>query len=476
MLIDEDFFQSDEFRENLKAYEESVRSGLPIFMDADDLTDIIDYYNLMHMDKEADRTADYALSLFPGASGPITFKVRRYIDNNELDRADQLAECVSDKDIDYRYIKAEISLARNNPDEADRLFEEVMEIADEEELDNCILDAANIFFDYAYFELANKWIRKVEDKSTDDYIELKLKTLSSLGEIEKVEKILNNLIDRNPFEHKYWNLLSCGQLMNDKVNEALTSSDYSLAVTPDNPSGLLCKAQALCKKFMYDEAVKYYLKYSDIYPKDINSYIQLGYCYMNMSDNLMAIKYYKIAEDLAINSPDMLLSIYENLALAYSHINDFDSALMYINKLEAQTDDSEKLQVQLLKAYAFMEKHMYALGMKSLSSLLEESGFSPVFVLKASVVLYENHFEEMAYKLMHDYYPLNDSSTIFGYSYYALFCYDLDKEEEFLKYLKIATEINPEEAELALHHIFPVDMRASEYYDYYLKNIRNERK
>ena len=161
MHIDEEYFNNEDFRENLKAYEDSVKSGHSIFMDADDLTDIIDYYNMMHMDDEAEQAANYALSLFPGASGPITFKVRKYIDANQLDKADALAETVSDKEIDYKYVKAEIQLARNNPEEADILFDEVMDVAEEDEMDNCILDAANIFFDYNFFEYANKWLNKV---------------------------------------------------------------------------------------------------------------------------------------------------------------------------------------------------------------------------------------------------------------------------------------------------------------------------
>ena len=40
MQTGDEYFDSKEFRDILTSYEESVRSGLPIFMDADDLTDI----------------------------------------------------------------------------------------------------------------------------------------------------------------------------------------------------------------------------------------------------------------------------------------------------------------------------------------------------------------------------------------------------------------------------------------------------
>lgn len=472
MQIDEEYFNNEEFRENLKAYEDSVKSGHPIFLDADDLTDIVDYYNMMHMDDKAEQAADYALTIFPGASGPITFKVRKYIDANQLDKADELAENVSDKEIDYKYVKAEIFLARNNPEEADMLFDEVMEVADEEEMDNCILDAANTFFDYSYFEYAYKWLKKVEDRNTDDYIELKVRTLSSLGEIDKVEKMLNKLIDSNPFDHKYWNLMSGAQLMNDKVPEALTSSEYSLAVAPDNPGGLLSKAQVLMRMYRFEDAIEFYKTYLKQYPSDVNSYMQIGYCYMNLSKNASAILAYKKAEKYANNAPDILHSIYENIALAYSHIENAPMALKYIDKLAKLKSNKDKFHAALLKSYVFLETGRTKEGIVTLATILEATNYSPVFVLKVSVVLYENHLIDAAYMLMRDNYPLDDPNMLFGYSYYALYCYDLEKDEEFLKYLKIAIERNPEEVEMALHTLFPEGMKPSEYYDY-MKNKKN---
>ena len=472
MHIDEEYFNNEDFRENLKAYEDSVKSGHSIFMDADDLTDIIDYYNMMHMDDEAEQAANYALSLFPGASGPITFKVRKYIDANQLDKADALAETVSDKEIDYKYVKAEIQLARNNPEEADILFDEVMDVAEEDEMDNCILDAANIFFDYNFFEYANKWLNKVEDRGTDDFLELKVRTLSALGEIEKVEKMLNRLIDNNPFEHKYWNLMSNAQLANDKTAEALSSSEYSLAVTPDNPGGLLAKAQVLVRTFQYEEAIKFFEAYLRYFPSDVNSYIQIGYCFMNLSDNTNAILAYRKAEKYAGKAQDALSGIYENIALAYSHTGNSQMALEYIDKLSKLDNHPDKDHAELLRCYVYLETGRLKDGITSLAAILEATGYSSVYVLKVSVVLYENHLIEAAYILMRDNYPLDDPTTVFGYSYIALYCFDLGKDEEFLKYLKIAVERNPEEVEMALHTLFPEGMKPSEYYDYFKKNIK----
>ena len=46
MPFDEEYFASDEFQELLNSYETSEASGDTMFLDADDLVDIADYYNM----------------------------------------------------------------------------------------------------------------------------------------------------------------------------------------------------------------------------------------------------------------------------------------------------------------------------------------------------------------------------------------------------------------------------------------------
>ena len=63
MLTGDRYFDSKVFQNILMSYENSVKSGHPIFMDADDLTDIADYYNLIGDTEKAKETIDYALEI-----------------------------------------------------------------------------------------------------------------------------------------------------------------------------------------------------------------------------------------------------------------------------------------------------------------------------------------------------------------------------------------------------------------------------
>ena len=57
MHINEELFQTEDFKRNLKMYEEAVRTGKTVFLDIDDMTDIIDYYNYDGRIEEATRMA-----------------------------------------------------------------------------------------------------------------------------------------------------------------------------------------------------------------------------------------------------------------------------------------------------------------------------------------------------------------------------------------------------------------------------------
>ena len=73
---DHAYFDSEEFRTILNQYEESVESEHPIYIDADDLADIADYYQYNGFPEKAKVAVDLALEYNPEAVGPLLFKAR----------------------------------------------------------------------------------------------------------------------------------------------------------------------------------------------------------------------------------------------------------------------------------------------------------------------------------------------------------------------------------------------------------------
>jgi hypothetical protein len=49
----------------------------------------------------------------------------------------------------------------------------------------------------------------------------------------------------------------------------------------------------------------------------------------------------------------------------------------------------------------------------------------------------------------------------------------MKKDDEFMKYLKIAVDKNPKEARSVLGRLFPEGMDPQDYYEYMLNNLNN---
>ena len=159
MLTGDDYFDSNEFRDLLKSYEESVRSGVPIFLDTDDLTDIADYYQLIGNNESANKAIENALEIDSGAVLPLIFKIRQALQNYDIKTAKRYFCQITDKDNpDYKFIKAEIFLYQNLIDEADKYLQDYFKEIPYEDNEDFIIDIANLYLDYNQNNKALKWL------------------------------------------------------------------------------------------------------------------------------------------------------------------------------------------------------------------------------------------------------------------------------------------------------------------------------
>ena len=212
----EEYFDSEEFRELLETYENAVDTGQPIFLDADELADIAEYYQVVGQPDSADVAIQHALDLDPHAIGPMVYKIHEALYNGDIDEAEQLLSQFVDKsDPDYVYVQGEILLAKGKPDEADAYFREQFKTIEPDEYQDYIIDVASIFEDFNYAEHAMGWVKRAKHEDSSEYKELMARTLFGLGKYKDSERLFNELIDADPFSKRYWNALASAQFMNE---------------------------------------------------------------------------------------------------------------------------------------------------------------------------------------------------------------------------------------------------------------------
>ena len=234
MTDNTEYFESEDFKEILRQYEESVKSGERIYMDADDLADIADYYQYNNRKDEADKAISLAMEYNPEAVGPMLYKAREALEAKDFETAGKYADKIELLDeLEAVYLRAEILIQKDDVEKADSILSDYFknEVPTDEYAD-FVKSTVQLYLDYNQFLKAFEWIARFTGSDSEGFKELMARTLFGLGKYKDSEKLFNELLDKNPFSADYWNALAGVQYMKKDYNAALSSSEYAIAIAP----------------------------------------------------------------------------------------------------------------------------------------------------------------------------------------------------------------------------------------------------
>lgn len=470
-MTDEEYFDDEEFKEMLADYERTVESGQLAFLDADDLADIADYYQLHDRHDDAQQAMNRAVELQPDSIVALNYQVHEALNCHDYVAAeDYLAQMGDEKAAEYIFCRAEIWLAQGQGERADQYLRHCLNDISEDEYQDFVLDVVNLYTEYGDSEKGMEWMMRAYPEETDDFKELMGRTYFGIGAYDDSERIFNELIDRNPFQKRYWHELANIQYMKEDYGASVASSEYAIAIDPSDPEGLMSKANALFRLDNYEEALKYYERYSAKEPDDEFALLHQGSCLVNLRRYEEAVVRLKKAEEVAPVDSSYLADIYQELGFAYSEMNMPETALYYIDKTDDLDCDHNDMQV--IRGHILLASGRVEEAESTYKKAIRESGNSPLIMMRVTVSLYDNQYVEAAYKMFLHFFKYVDKDWNQGYSYMALCCHDLLRFDEYLYYLKEACRRNPEEAKIALGFLFPVGMKPQDYYEFAKKKLK----
>ncbi len=469
MKVGDEYYDSRVFREMLAEYEQARDTGEPVFLDADELSEIADFYQLQNRMDEAETAIQCALRKNPGGVSPLTYRIHEALEEGDTEKAwDYLNQITETYEADYVYDKGEIMIAEDKEDEADAFFHEEMKKIPREEWQDFIVDVANIFSDYGLSEKAMEWMNNAQQEDTPDFKELMAHTLFGLGKYKDSQKLFNELIDTDPFQKRYWTALASAQFMNEEYSDAIESSEYAIAIDPQDPDGLMAKANSLYRLANYEEAEKYYQRYLQQEPNDEFALLHQSTCLINIGEQEKAIRKLEKSLDIVPKDSPYLADIYQELAFAYSERGETDKAIEWLEKTD--TLDCDHIQVMVIKGHVMLSADRVGDAERFFRKAVMESKDPTHTLLRVIVSLYDNRYLEACYKLLKKFFQVAGTDNDEGYAYMALCCHDLKRDEEYLSYLKIACQVNIQECRMVLGHLFPKEIDPASYYDYTLSN------
>jgi tetratricopeptide (TPR) repeat protein len=323
---------------------------------------------------------------------------------------------------------------------------------------------ANLYTDWGISEKAMEWMSRAEPEETPDFKEIMARTLYGVGKFKDSARLFNELIDTDPFQKRYWNSLASAQYMNEDYSGAVESSEYAIAIDPNDPDSLVAKANGLYRLGNYEQAIEYYLRYLQLIPDDEFTMLLLGTCLVDCGRADEAIETLQKAIETGQPDSPYLPDIYQELAFAYSHKGDVEKAIQCLD--ETDTMDCDHIQMLVIKGHIELVAENVEKAEQYFREAIKSSKYPPQVLLRIVVSLYDNQYLEAAHEMMEQFFSVVDNKNREGYAYMALICHDLKREEEYMKYLEKACQINPRECKFVLSYLFPKDVEPKNYYNY----------
>lgn len=475
MPLHDKYYESKEFKDLLRKYEDAHNAGESIYLDPEELTDIAEYYHILGNVNHAISVIDEAINMFPGAVSPLSFRARvALLKEDNPQKANEYAEQMDDKtDLEYFYVKAEIMIVEDKIEEADEYLEEQYRSMDDDDQADFVIDVATLYADYDILDKAQKWLMRSDEIDEPDYQELKGRLALANGNYDESERIFNELIDQDPYSSPYWNRLASTQFMRNNIRDSIQSSEFSIAINPNDEEAILNKANGLLSLGNYQEAYKYFKRYSELCPNEENGQLYQGITMFNMGELDQGIKHLKKAEALMRPDSPHQYEIYQELAFALSRKGQLSEALDYAEKLYQMDTDEDKYEVIVLKGHLFMENGQMEEAQKCFSKAINDSNGAPRVFLRIAISTYDNGYYKSAYRMLKTLRRITSNDYNEGYSYMALCCQALGLADEFADNVKKACEVNPQEARIVLGELFPAELEPEDYYQYLISNNPN---
>lgn len=440
------YYNTKEFRRVLQTYESSLENGIPVYQESSELTDISQYYYSLGRRADAEKAVERALSMFPGSVEPLAFKIRiALFQEYDIDKAWQLLDEIEDKtDLEYHYLKAEIMCVQGNYDGADEYLEGIYGENSDEDPDDIAMDICGIFIDYEQVDRAEKWLDKCQDRESDDFKELLGRIKLGQGEAEESEKIFNSLVDHDPFSVPYWNQLAQAQFYCNDLSKSIESSDYALAINPDDIEALLNKANAMNSLSNYPEAEKFYRRYLAIMPDNVSVMATLAMVIVYQGDGreTEALNLLIKGEQMATASGDnnALYEVLQNKAFVLSRIGGhMNEAIALVGRMETMSK-ADRCEFNILRGHIYLENGQEDKAREEFMVALKRSDYDKDVMLRIAVSNYDNGYYALAYNLVRSLIDEYGYHTCEVYSYMAIFSYLCGKREEYEKYKSLAYE------------------------------------
>ncbi len=280
------YFEDPEFKDILAKYEGMVESHTPTYFDAEELTDIAEYYASQGEEQKSEDAINYALRLHPTNTDALVFKSRSLCIKGQLNEAYQVMNLIEDtSDREVKFLKADLLIEERRMEEAEAIYEELA--TSEEESLEVLLDIFMTYMDTNQMEYASKWLDRMANKGFNETNSQKYRDAlcdfsMTFGQPERATEAFQLSLDELPYSIPHWNGLAKCYLAQNETEKAHEAIDFSLAIEEDNQEALEVKGFCYLQSENQEEALRIFQQLLPITKTPSRIYALIAKCYLDL--------------------------------------------------------------------------------------------------------------------------------------------------------------------------------------------------
>ena len=467
------YFEEPDFKRALEKYEKALENNSSVYLDADELTDIAEYYMTKGQENQANEAIQLALDLHPESVDPQIFLSRQQMFYGNMKRAHEICDGILDQnDREVHFLRAELMIREEKENDASLYLKGVYEKVDDDKA-LFLYDATGIFMDYDLWKIAEAWCNKLNHDFPHYKSGLRLypEILVGLGNYKEAIVMLNEFLDENPFDISLWNLLAESNASLENFREAIDNCEYVLAIDESNQRAIVLKANCLFHLNQFEDAHSLYESYLKNNPEDPTIHYLNSVCLSNLERYEEAASELRIANKVGDEMAPEQIHIYLEQAYVESKLHHLTFALEALDKAKDMVTDEVSFEYDLILGKLYLENGKHEEAVERFKAAVDHSTQKASTLLAIAISYCELQMYQDALDILLGMMKLfgeNENPQI--YPYLALCFYKMRDMTNYLKYLKESVRINPETTEYLLGKEFP-GITPSEYYLYAFRQV-----
>lgn len=279
----------------VEKYEQMRALGKKMYLDADEFSLLVEYYNGIGDTEEADALIEEGLKMHPGSPDLMLQNARKLVYSDRYEEAHAYLQHITDDgNIDLPLLKIEALLHMERNREAEDIINQVLlqDIA-EEDMYTFVSEVGYLYNDVDQFDKAISFLERSMETDPDNpdvLIDLAY-AYEMKSNFDKAIEYNNKLLDIDPYSFDGW--VNIGKLysMNEEYDKAVDAFDFALTINEGDIPTLKMKALSLYLNDNVQEAIRIFEECLRQAPDDESLYDSLleGYEVMEQYDRMLDV-------------------------------------------------------------------------------------------------------------------------------------------------------------------------------------------